>query len=240
MTVLIKILDGDTGLKAREEINKCFTKADQNEQGVAAAVGGTLVNEQAITDLANEVGQLSNDVVVLDQNVTNLGIQVGDLDQDVTNLGVEVVALDQAVTDLGLVSDNHELRIVELEANQRFDPTYDFAKSVNIIAGEIYTELLNYTTDAPLNGILYEFGLSLSWQYTVANKSAYLRFSTDGGVSWTEFIGQPKDQTDVVPFVYIFPIAFTGSPNVIIELRKQDASGILTAFYSDSWIKRVK
>jgi len=118
--------------------------------------------------------------------------------------------------------------------------TYDYTKAVDINAiPEVYTPVVGMVTPSRPVGI-YEMGLSLTYNFSVANKSVFMRFSTDGGVSWNEFTAEPKDTTDDEPHFYQFPMEHVGGAvDMQIEARKEDANGVLNVHFADIWFKRV-
>ena len=118
--------------------------------------------------------------------------------------------------------------------------TYDYAKATDILnIPDTYVSLVSLTTPSRDAGV-YEYGISLTYKLDTANRSAYLRFSTDGGATWTEFISEPKDKTDDSPHFYQFPKNLAGGIlNFEIQAKKETAANLMDVSFADIWIKRV-
>ena len=118
--------------------------------------------------------------------------------------------------------------------------TYDFDKATDILnIPDTYTQLNNYTSPSRPAGI-YEVGMSFTWDFTIVNRSAYFRWSTDGGTVWNEFVSEPKDVQDKVAVYYQYPINHAGGPmSIITQMRKEDGLGVLNVTFSDVWFRRV-
>ena len=118
--------------------------------------------------------------------------------------------------------------------------TYDYDKQSNILnIPETYTTLNNYTSPSRPAGI-YEVGMSFTWDFTIVNRSAYFRWSTDGGTIWSEFVSEPKDVQDRVAVYYQYPINHPGGTMQIhTQMRREDALGTLNVTFSDVWFRRV-
>ena len=118
--------------------------------------------------------------------------------------------------------------------------TYDFNKASDVLnVPETYTPVVSMVTPSRVAGT-YEFGVSLTYNFDVANRSVFMRFSTDGGVTWNESSAEPKDTTDDEPHVYLFPYVYAGGIlDAQLEMRKQDATGVLNVNFADLWFKRV-
>ena len=117
-------------------------------------------------------------------------------------------------------------------------PYYKSASASAVDCPEVYTTLIDLITD-PLEQGLYEFGFSLSYSLNTATKSAYLRFSTDGGTVWHEFIQEPKDNTDITPVMYGYPAQWSGIKNILIEARSEATGDLVHVSFVDAWIKLV-
>ena len=118
--------------------------------------------------------------------------------------------------------------------------TYDYDKQQDILnIPETYTQLNNFTSPSRPAGI-YEVGMSFTWDFTLVSKSAYFRWSTDGGSTWNEFISEPKDVQDKMAMYYQYPFNHPGGQmNIITQMRKEDATGTLNVTFSDVWFRRV-
>ena len=118
--------------------------------------------------------------------------------------------------------------------------TYDYNKAQDILAiPDTYTELNNYTSPSRPAGI-YEVGMSFTWDFTIVNRSAYFRWTTDGGGNWNEFISEPKDVQDKQGVYYQYPVDHPGGPmSITTQMRKEDGLGVLNVTFSDVWFRRV-
>ena len=118
--------------------------------------------------------------------------------------------------------------------------THHGDKNSNIAVQDVYNDLVNIVTPIALPLGSYEFGFSLTMTYDQVNKSEFIRFSIDGGSSWTEFQTEPSDKLDETPFMYqFFKNDISGITNMIVQARKQDAAGVMHVAFADCWIKRV-
>ena len=123
-------------------------------------------------------------------------------------------------------------------ASQR---SFDYNKTSDILdIPNAWTEVNSLTIDRPAG--VYMFGVSLTWQYDMTNRSAQMRFSTDGGQSWGRLYSfEPADVTDLQPFVYQYPLIHPGGPrSVIMQAQKTAAPGTLDVLFSDLWYARVR
>jgi hypothetical protein len=118
--------------------------------------------------------------------------------------------------------------------------TYDYDKQSNILnIPETYTELNSFTSPSRPAGI-YEVGMSFTWQFDIANRSALFRWTTDGGTTWNEFQSEPKDISDKNATYYQYPFNHPGGTmQIITQMRKSDVNGTLDVTFSDVWFRRV-
>jgi hypothetical protein len=89
---------------------------------------------------------------------------------------------------------------------------------------------------------VYEIGMAVHWVFDRTTKSAFIRFSLDGGNTWSEFTGEPKDKTDSNATYFAFPYENATDGGVIqvkVEIRKESGAGTLDVPRSAAWIKRV-
>jgi hypothetical protein len=76
--------------------------------------------------------------------------------------------------------------------------TYDYDKASNILnIPETYTQLNDYTSPSRPAGV-YEVGMSFTWDFTIVSRSAYFRWTTDGGTNWNEFEGRAGQECGVL------------------------------------------
>ena len=119
--------------------------------------------------------------------------------------------------------------------------TYDYEKVSDLLdIPDTYIQALSMLTPDRVPGV-YEFGIALTHHFNTAAKSIYLRYSLDGGVIWTEFIGEPSDATNQTPSFYQYPIDHAGGVfDILIEIRIEDVVGELDVYFLDAWVRRVK
>lgn len=135
------------------------------------------------------------------------------------------------------ITDNQD-RIADLESLT----LYEFNKVSGIsTTSAAYTEANRLTVTTPPSGV-YEYSFSFTFNYGTTNKSAYFRFSTDGGTTWNEIRKEAKDVTDNIPLYYSFPVNFvqTGTDNIvlIVEYRVETAGDVLNVSYMDVIVER--
>jgi len=112
-------------------------------------------------------------------------------------------------------------------------------KRSDLTMTDAYTEVGNVSLDNCDMGT-YEYGLSLTSIFDQTNKSEYLRFSTDGGNTWYEFSSEPADKTDDNPTSYNFFLEnMSGDLNFQVQARKEDATGVMSIHFVDTYIRRV-
>ena len=126
---------------------------------------------------------------------------------------------------------------------------YDKAINVNVIAGQNLPPPNNWQNICSLpytiaaGDTVYEFKISVTWTYSSASRSAYLRWSTDNGISWNEFIKEPKDVTDVYATYYAYPIAQSQinstSDTFLLDVSKQTDADIMIINFADIIVERV-
>lgn len=118
--------------------------------------------------------------------------------------------------------------------------TFNVDKRVDLTMTDVYQEIANVSLLGSVLGD-YEYGFSVTHQFDQIIKSEYLRFSIDGGITWSEFVGEPSDITDDSGFMYQFyKLQKSGDLNLIIQARKEDGVGVMTVEFVDAWIKRVR
>ena len=85
----------------------------------------------------------------------------------------------------------------------------------------------------------YMLGFSVLWEYNRANASADLRYSADGGTTWTELHMEPKDSTDITTTSYQFPMTLVdGTHGLTIQMKKESLGGVLNVKFADTWLER--
>lgn len=113
-------------------------------------------------------------------------------------------------------------------------------KRQDLTMTEVYQEIGNVSIAGAILGT-YEYGFSMTHQYDQANLSEYIDFSTDGGVTWTEFITEPADTTDDEPLTYFFfKEGISGDLNLRVRARKVNTTGVMVVKFIDTYMRRVK
>lgn len=120
-------------------------------------------------------------------------------------------------------------RLTAVEINAPFKPEYHYnvGNPTSITSNE-YSSISRLITPALPVGT-YEARLSVLAQYDTASRSAFVRFSNDGGINWFESRKEPKDTTDVIEFTPLFIGSSTsGIKDFIIEARCEQSGDTLT------------
>lgn len=129
-----------------------------------------------------------------------------------------------------------------METKELFDVlTYDYIKNVNVRdVTENYQTIADLVTVSRPAGV-YEYNISMSYNYNKTNKSVYIRYSRDGGSTWVEHSKEPKDITENMTFSYSFPKVWDGGVmKLMIQARKEGSTGVFNVGFIDAIIKRVK
>lgn len=121
--------------------------------------------------------------------------------------------------------------------------TYSFNKIAGAsTTSNTYTQLNALTIPASLvpDGSVWELKFSMTYNMNTTNRSAYLRFSIDGGVSWSEVRRESKDVTDNIPAYYAFPRLYTTSQDIelIVEYRTEQNGDVLNVLFIDIMAER--
>ena len=85
----------------------------------------------------------------------------------------------------------------------------------------------------------YEITLSMLFSYSSITRSAFFRFSSDGGVSWREVRQESKDLTDNIASTYVTTaVHTTGDLGIQVEYRAEADADILNVAAMDIIIDR--
>ena len=115
---------------------------------------------------------------------------------------------------------------VDIQADQTMTETYQEIASVEMLGAEAGT---------------YEYGISGVHSYDQSIYSEYRRISIDGGATWQETILEPSDSNNVRSTSYQFyKQGVSGDLNLIVQARKEVATGVMVVHVIHAWIKRVK
>lgn len=128
-----------------------------------------------------------------------------------------------------------------------WEPYYVLDKRQDISVTEVYPawQQVSELQYLIVEGIsTYEFKISLTYNYPVVNKSAYFRFSIDDGVTWSNFIKEPKDTTDELIVFYMFPKEYDLAGGIgntmLLEAAKESGVDDFEIHFSDIIVERVK
>lgn len=138
----------------------------------------------------------------------------------------------EVVTQINENTDNIET----IMAGQNFRFWKD-EQTDHLDVPETYEEIGNLAvTDLPAGQ--YVLFLSMTYQLDLTNKSVYFRFALNEQAS-EEFSAEPKDSTDREAKSYGFPYTHTGGDfSLVMDLRKEDANGVLNCYFSNIWLER--
>lgn len=145
-----------------------------------------------------------------------------------TNIANNTANILTNTSDIGTNTANILTNTINLAALEEFH-TYDYIKGTGItVTNDVYEEVARLTTPSRDAGV-YKLSQSMLYSLNSTTTSAYFRFSTNGGSTWSEIRREPKDNTDVLPSAYTSTIAHTGGIfDLIIQSRKENAADILT------------
>ena len=117
---------------------------------------------------------------------------------------------------------------------------FEFDKVTDILDIQAtYTTILSFTSSALPAGTYFN-GLSYTYRFPANNASVYLRWRINGS-DWSEFIHEPADVTDVVPFYYGYPKTYAGGVFTFeVQMRKEAAANPqLDLLFLDVWFQQV-
>jgi len=101
-----------------------------------------------------------------------------------------------------------------------------------------YTPINSLTVSNAAPGT-YEITLSMLFSYSTITRSAFFRFSRDGGVSWKEIRQESKDLTDNIASTYVTTaVHTTGDLGIQVEYRTEADADILNVATMDIIIDR--
>jgi len=119
--------------------------------------------------------------------------------------------------------------------------TYDTIKATDILdipALPTWTPVIQLITPIRPAG-KYVLGISLTYTFLSANRSAHLRWRIDAG-TWNEYQSEPKDVQDVNSVYYEFPSDYIAEAHDIeVEMAKDDQGNTLSVSYADIFFQRV-
>ena len=122
--------------------------------------------------------------------------------------------------------------------------SYDFQKEGETAGGAIaivddtYQTVCELITPTRVAGT-YQFLVSMNWDYNTISKSAYYRWSIDGGATWKENSIETKDKTNIENFSYVFPKVLSNGPiHMILQARKEAANDVMTVHHANLVVER--
>lgn len=120
--------------------------------------------------------------------------------------------------------------------------TYDNANLTSpiIVNSDVYTEVLRLTTPPRVQGT-YEIKMSMIYSYNTISRSAYFRWSEDGGNTWFEMQEEPKDTLNKLVKSFFHVDEFAGGiKDIIIQSHCENATDILNIYDMLIAYQRVK
>jgi len=120
------------------------------------------------------------------------------------------------------------------EEGAKLRGTYDYKKVKDqVTTSDAYAPLVSMATPAREAGT-YEIKISSTFTYNTTGKSAFFRWSIDGGTNWEEFSVEPKDVTDKKALSYDFPYEHLGGAiDIRLEFKCESASNTLTVLFAN-------
>jgi len=156
-------------------------------------------------------------------NLNNMEDGIKQNEIDITTVAGDLSQLDTRVTAIEAKPDLSFYKFTKVTAFTVPDDNY-------IEAGRL-TETIEAGT--------YEIKFSITYTYNTTTKSAFFRWSLDGGATWQEVSEEAKDKTDVRPRYYAFPKVLTaGQKDIIFEAKKEAAGDVMTIDFLDIILDR--
>jgi len=120
------------------------------------------------------------------------------------------------------------------EEGSRLRGTYDYEKVKDqVTTSATYAPLASMVTPDRIAGT-YEIKISATFTYDTITKSAYFRWSIDGGTNWEEFNVEPKDTTDKKALDYSFPMEHLGgAKDIRLEYKCEADGNTLTVLFAN-------
>ena len=85
----------------------------------------------------------------------------------------------------------------------------------------------------------YELLASMVWTYDTASRSAFYRWSADGGSTWKELSTEASDKTNTENFSYSFPKELPeGVVHMVLQARKENAADEMIVDHANLVVER--
>ncbi len=220
--------------------------------GSIAAGGGFTVDDRIKLDYLAITRPFDADddqdgQVVLEYKLQSTNYMVGDPTSPDLNLQTDHVSVSTPVrmeTEQVLPVDLHEaiasleLATIGTVVQALAARVFHFSKAIDVLdIPDTWTEIVQLRE--LVSSGTYMLGFSVLWEYDQASQSVDMRYSIDGGVTWTEAHMEPKDSTDVTATTYQFPMTLVdGTHGMIIQMKKETTSGIFNVRFADTWLER--
>ena len=151
------------------------------------------------------------------RNETNLNKQ----EQGIYDVTEETITNTSAI---GILND----RVDGIPHDYYYNKTIGF-----VVPAETFVEAGRLTQ--VITAGTWEIKFSFTFDYNVSGKSAFFRFSIDGGATWTEeFRREIKYGTDHVPIYYSYPsVLLDGQIDIIFQARKEAAGDMMNISFLD-------
>ena len=105
--------------------------------------------------------------------------------------------------------------------------THDTERVTNVTVGNTWQVVGELVTPNRVSGA-YRTSFALVYTFDETNTSVFLRWTDDGGASWTEYSKENKDATDATPVYYAFPDTYPEAVHTItVQMKKETPAGTL-------------
>jgi hypothetical protein len=197
-------------------------------------------NGDNLVDIRTKLNSFNTEVnAQVDANTADITA----LQTDVVTNTADITAAEDAIlaNAIGVVDNAADIVTLEtkVDTNAPFAPSYSYATGSSIVvASTTYANILTLTTGTLEAGV-YELSQSMLYSLDSTNNSAFFRFSTNGGATWSEIRREPKDNADILPHTYITTIVHAGGVfEIQIEARKEALGDTLTVSAIDAIFER--
>ena len=168
----------------------------------------SIVDLELGSSVANKLDVAFGNIDTALDALESLETTVGNHTQDIAQNAQDIATNTQAISDNTTAISDHETRISALEATQ--SAQYEFTKVQDmLITADTYQPVGSVTINQ-LNVGIFEYKISVLFTYNSTSTSAYFRYAIirndDATPVWYEVPTEPKDATNVNPFIVGFPI----------------------------------
>ena len=187
------------------------------------------LNGDTLLNIRNKINSFSTSVVTdVNNNTSSISALQTIVTGNTSNIATNTTNIGTNTTD-----------ITDLKTKATFISSYDYVQGNSItVTGDVYEEIARLTTPSREAGI-YKLSQSMMYSLNSTTNSAYFRFSTNGGSTWSEIRREPKDNLDVLPSAYTSTIVHPGGVfDLVIQSRKENAADTLSVLSIDVIFER--